>query len=253
MASTPPQIVHPNLPAQRRAPVRAVSLVVAAGGVVSLFVFGPGFLSLLAIVAGVLAFVAASLLRKSFEATSAQPREQDRLKELKRHILKSRYLENVGDLGDRVADQMELAAGRFEKMRALLGLKFDITELTYARYYGVAEAAYLSVVDNLHAAAISLVSLDVKDTSADAERQALRQQQLTKVRQLLTLNEKAITELERVSAALGEVKTRRGEGSQSLDAVMEQLAELAKRAKLYSVESMDSKIAEDLAEIGEKK
>jgi|GEM_PF-5762244 len=253
MSSTPPQIAGSNLPTQRRIPVRPVSLAVAGGGVVSLFVFGPGILAVVAVLLGAVVFMAASLLRKSLEATNAQPQHLDRMKELKRHILKSRYLENVGDLGDRVADQMELAAGRFDKMRALLGLKFDITELTYARYYGVAEAAYLSVVDNLHAAAISLVSLDVKDTSADAERTALRQQQLAKVRQLLALNEKAITELERVSAALGEVKTRRGEGSQSLDAVMEQLAELANRAKLYSVEAIDTKVKEDLEAIGEKK
>jgi hypothetical protein len=249
MLKTPPQIAGSSnhLPARTRAPVRPLALAVTGAGTIALFAFGPGILSVLAILAGLLVFVGATLVKKSLEATSL-PAEVDRMKELKRHILKSRYLENVGDLGDRVADQMELAAGRFEKLRALLGLKFDLTELTYGRYLGVAEAAFLSVVDNLHTAAISLAALDVKDNSADPERLALRQQQLTKVRQLLTLNERAITELERVTAALGEVKTRRGEGSQSLDAVMEQLTELANRAKLYSVETLDTG-----KESGEKK
>ncbi len=240
--STPPQLASSSgqLPESRRAPVGAVALVVAGGGVAALFVFGPGLLSIMAIVLGLLVFAGAALVRKSLQATGSLMGDTERIKLLKRQIMKSKYLENVGDLGERVADQMELSSERFEKLKALLGLKFEPSELTYGRYLSVAEAAFLSVFDNLHAAAISLNALDVKDTSADSERLVLRQQQLTKVKQLLELNERAITELERVSAALAEVKTRRGEGSHSLDALMAELAELAKRAKLYSVETLHS-------------
>ena len=103
-------------------------------------------------------------------------------------------------------DATDLAAFESRAGRDVVFVKYDECKVTIL--HGCSDdgiAGRYGAYDKAIATSGTVESLVVKDTSADAERQALRQQQLLRVRQLLTLNEKAITELERVSAALGVV------------------------------------------------
>jgi hypothetical protein len=164
-------------------------------------------------------------------------------KERIRMIRKSRYLENVGDLGERVASQAEQIGDRMEQFQKMLNLKFDPAELTFQRYLSAAETTRLALLDQLQMAASALGSLSVSGPSGAAdpedsppirERLEIRRKQEARIRAILEFNEKALTEFDRVSAAISEVRTSRGLSGAALEDVLKELAELASRAKKYS-------------------
>lgn len=163
--------------------------------------------------------------------------EAARFKELKRQIRKTQYLENVGELGEKTAQQLEQISKRFDKFALLLSQKFNPRELTFGRYYSAAEQTHLATLDNLSSCAASLNQLDVIDES-NAERQDLRQKQIEKIKELLAENEKAITEFDRVSTALSSVRIQRGEADVGLEQAMAELTELGQRAKKYASPSI---------------
>lgn len=184
--------------------------------------------------------------------------QQEKLKELKRFISKTQYLENVGNLGERAADQLKQSSERFQKFEALLLLKFSPQELTYTRYHSAGGDAFLALLDSLNRVATTLYSLNAVDLKkleerlkelntisatersraeleSLEERKVLREQQVVKITELLAMNEKALTEFDRVSLALSDIQTRKGETNVGLDAALAELSELANRAKKYTV------------------
>jgi hypothetical protein len=66
------------------------------------------------------------------------------------------------------------------------------------------------------------------------DRMTLRNSQLDSVNTLLTFNENAITEFDRVNAAIAEVKGVKSQTAIDLDSAMRELETLAQRAKKLS-------------------
>ena len=147
---------------------------------------------------------------------------------------------------------------RFDTMQELLEAKFERTELTYSRYYVAGEQGFLSVLDTLDdmvsrmqsAGAIepgyfservnalkrqkTLAPADKEEMRTIEERMKLRESQLDAVNTMLTFNENAITEFDRVNAAIAEVKGAKAQTSVDLDSAMHELESLAQRAKKLS-------------------
>jgi hypothetical protein len=147
---------------------------------------------------------------------------------------------------------------RFQTMQELLAAKFESKELTYSRYFVAGEQAFLAVLDTLDgiigrmqsACAIepkyveerinatrrqkTLTPADEEEVRALETRMKLRGDQLDSVNTLLTFNENAITEFDRVNAAIAEVKGTKSQTSVDLDSAMRELESLAQRAKKLS-------------------
>jgi hypothetical protein len=237
-----------------RPAITITGLLLLVGGGVSVLSTGLSLLSAIAIFFGLVVLVVNRFLRGPSgplltAADQIESQREAKLKELKRYISKTQYLENVGDLGETAAAQLTQISERFKKFGDLLALKFNPNEITYTRYFSAAEQTFLSILDNLHEVATSLNNIDAidpdytedqlklhsKDNSALEERKVLREKQISVVTELFAFNEKAITEFDRVSTALAEVKTQQGQSDVGLEVAMAELTELANRAKKYSI------------------
>ncbi|MBU6153354.1 MAG: hypothetical protein KGP28_03535 [Bdellovibrionales bacterium] len=237
-----------RLPAPRPgAPDRKIRVWSAsAGGILLAIAWFSGVVSTLValtgLILGALLFWIFRWYRKADQAARdalpdpARAEQKERI----RMIRKVRYLENVGDLGERVASQAEQIPERMDHFVKMLGLKFDSGELAFQRYLSAAETTRLALLDQLQLAAAALGALGAarvgteEDSPAIRERLELRAEQEGKIRGILEFNERALTELDRVSAAISEVRTSRGLTDVALEDVLKELAELAGRAKKYS-------------------
>lgn len=136
----------------------------------------------------------------------------------------------------------------------VLNRRLDAGELTYARYLTTAQRVYLSALDNLHEAAISLRSIstidrdyierrmaELKSLSSDNAqseraslegRLALLTSQEDKVARLLAQNESGMTAMDRTATALADAPI--GRAPADAKAAMEALEELAQRAMKYA-------------------
>ncbi|MGD8834557.1 MAG: hypothetical protein PVJ19_06435 [Desulfobacteraceae bacterium] len=146
---------------------------------------------------------------------------------------------------------------KFANVKELLGMKLRTTEITYGRFLGAAEQVSLSVLDNLNTVASLLKSatsiepkyiqnrlkeIDSKEapTKEDEdqrislrERLALWNSQLQKVDQLMAKNEEAMTEMERISAAVAQWQSGRKFAGSDLESAIKQLHALALSAHEY--------------------
>lgn len=174
----------------------------------------------------------------------------------KRQRLKQDLVEVGCQEGARQLDQLW---NKFDSLAELLADKLDTGELTYNRYYGIAQEVLLSGIDNLTAVVSALKSvseIDVKhinqrlkllgeDRNKDPDieeefvalekRLELRQRQLDKVKHLLLENEKAMTQLDETTAAIADMDTVRGEAEVDMENSMLALAEITERAQHYSL------------------
>lgn len=146
---------------------------------------------------------------------------------------------------------------KFANVKELLGMKLRTNEITYGRFLGAAEQVSLSVLDNLNTVASFLKSatsiepkyiqnrlkeIDSKQTPTKEdedqrkslrERLALWNSQLQKVDQLMAKNEEAMTEMERISAAVAQWQTGRKFAGNDLESAIKQLHALALNAHEY--------------------
>jgi len=223
--------------------ITGAALIVSSA--VTLLASGLGVFSILGFLAGTAVLFTDRLLRKSFSPMPGllpgESKREARIKDLKRYISKTQYLENIGDFGEITARHLTQISERYKNFQAILEKKFDPGELTFGRYHSAAEQTFLSILDNLHNVALSLNNLSTMDpstkseTTPPTERQKLRDHEVLKIKELLSFNEQAITEFDRVSTALSQVQTKKGESDTGLEAAMAELKELADRAKKYSV------------------
>lgn len=155
--------------------------------------------------------------------------------------------------------QLRMLQEKYDNLAEILREKLNAGELTYSRYVAMAEQVFLSGLDSLKEAAMSLKSIskidpdyaqgrlrELKKISADAtqkdeldalnRRLSLYDEQKARVAGLLAQNEAAMTVLDRTATAIAEAKT--GEGRASLDAktAIAELEALAKRASKYAVQ-----------------
>jgi hypothetical protein len=173
-----------------------------------------------------------------------------RRRELKRVLLRYQGVDGCERLAERATEQLGQVEERFRAFDRLLRSRLSPSELTFARYRTAAEQVALSVVDGLRE--VSDLAAGVAPTSPseirarlaspgqDSDRAALEQrlalveQQQAKADALLAANEGALTSLDRVTAALAEMKTGATLASGDLEAAIAQLSELAGRAGRYS-------------------
>lgn len=236
-------------------------------GVVGMLLFGPILPAVLAagagLSAGLLHFltqyflrsdrVAAAHLKEIHDRLDAQQREvlanlEEKLKAAAKRVTGTEY-------GLQAFDQLRMAQTRFDLLKNLLAEKFKPTELTFSRYFVAGEQTYLAVLDNLDSIASRLTSVSTIDARhvsariaaigrqkklapADEEeiealkvRLALREEQLDRINTLLTFNENAITEFDRVNNAVAEVRGTHAQASVDLETAIAELEALAARAR----------------------
>ncbi|MEJ2156052.1 MAG: hypothetical protein P8X96_12000 [Desulfobacteraceae bacterium] len=153
--------------------------------------------------------------------------------------------------------QLESIQVKLANVQELLEMKLRPNEITYGRFLGAAEQVSLSVLDNLNAAASLLKSAGsidpayiqsrLKDIAGkpvpgkedEAQRKSLQERlalwndQLQQVDQLMAGNEKAMTELERISAAVAQWQSDRKFADQDFESAIKQLHALADQAHEY--------------------
>jgi hypothetical protein len=150
---------------------------------------------------------------------------------------------------------------KFANVKELLGMKLRTNEITYGRFLGAAEQVSLSVLDNLNTVGSLLKSatsiepkyiqnrlkdIDSKEAPTKEEedqRESLRERlalwnsQLQKVDQLMAKNEEAMTEMERISAAVAQWQSGRKFSGGDLESAIKQLHALALSAHEYESKS----------------
>jgi hypothetical protein len=146
---------------------------------------------------------------------------------------------------------------KLANVQELLGMKLRPNEITYGRFLGAAEQVCLSVLDNLNTVVgllKSAASIDPKYIQARLkeingkktptkeeedqrkslqERLALWNSQLQKVDQLMARNEEAMTEMERISAAVAQWQSGRKFAGSDFESAIKQLHALALQAHEY--------------------
>lgn len=172
--------------------------------------------------------------------------------------------EQIADLGQDLKSveatealrQLDRFVEKISIFQTVLAERLSPDELTFARFSAIAEAVFLAGVDNLRAIHLALKSLDAVDEAYVAQRlwvleqgqapdhtvmeaQGLRDQ-LQHARTLrerashrLGQNELAMAELDRATAAVGEMKTGADRPSLDMEAAMQELARLAQRSSTY--------------------
>ena len=270
MAENAPNIKRVVLSRTLQHPLTLYPTAVGLLGAVGIGLFGPVTVAVAAAVAGlgvglghlctqVLVrpdSVAAQHYRELHERLSAQ--RAATIKDLEARLKQSAGLEGCKPAADQALKQFNMVRKRFETMQSLLGSKFEPTELTYSRYFVAGEQAFLAVLDTLDGIAARLQSAcaidpryyeervnatrrqktvapaDEEELKTLKDRMDLRNSQLDSVNNLLTFNENAITEFDRVNAAIAEVKGVKSQTSVDLDSAMRELETLAQRAKKLS-------------------
>jgi len=187
--------------------------------------------------------------------------QQKILANLKTDLGKYRSVKGLENYADQAVKQFEKIQVKFTSFKKLLAEKYDVRELTYARYFGTAEQVYLSTLDNLTDIMNTLESVssidinyikerfdylnglsapeeaDKREIETLRKRQEIRKRQLEKINELLTLNEEAMTQIDLSLAAISQAKTKLGRASMDMETAREELQELIRRTKKYSMQT----------------
>lgn len=151
------------------------------------------------------------------------------------------------------AAQVQQLKQKFDAFQDVLNLKLNQQELAYARYLTMAEQVFLAAVDNLNDAVSSLKGIAAIDekrlkqqlkalgkTPLEQEQKAALEERLKlfhdtqqRVVSLFTDNEKAMTQLDKVSSQLARISTKQGHANMELEHAMAEMRILAQRAKKY--------------------
>jgi hypothetical protein len=270
MSERPTDIKRVVLSRTLQHPLTLYPTAVGVLGAVGIGLFGPVTVAVAAAVAGLgvglghLATqvfvrpdtVAAQHFRELHERLSAKRAEM--LADLEARLKHTSKMDGCRAYGEQAFKQLGMVQQRFETMQALLASKFEPGELTYSRYFVAGEQAFLAVLDTLDSIVSRMQSACTIDpkyydervaatrrqksvTPADEEelrtlkvRMELRDSQLDSVNALLTFNENAITEFDRVNAAIAEVKGAKAQTGVDLESAMRELETLAQRAHRLS-------------------
>ena len=148
--------------------------------------------------------------------------------------------------------QLERISGKIGAFQAALTERLSPQEITFARFSAIAEAVFLAAIDNLRAIHLSLNSLSAIDEKYIVERLAklkgsedspevkgLREQLAQanalheRVKARLGQNELAMAELDRATAAIGEMRTGSQRPTLDMETAMQELARIAQRSADY--------------------
>lgn len=232
----------------------AIALVVGAVWAILTWFQPPTVLAVVVVILGVVAVAVwpiamsatGTLTRLQFDVPKLSDVDATQLATLEQE------LEALDD--KRPVHQLRAMRDKRNNLVDVLNRRLDAGELTYARYLTTAQQVYLSALDNLHEAAISLRSISTIDreyietrldglrtlTSDDAQseraslegRLALLTSQEDKLAGLLAQNESGMTAMDRTATALADAPI--GRTPADAEAAMEALEDLAQRATKYA-------------------
>jgi hypothetical protein len=163
-------------------------------------------------------------------------------------------LKNVG--AQDALKQLDRFVDKISTFQTVLAERLSPNELTFARFSAIAEAVFLAGVDNLRAIHLAMKSLEAVDEAYVSQRlkvlehdqapnhtptevQGLRDQLQhahtlrKRASHRLGQNELAMAELDRATAAVGEMKTGADRPSLDMESAMQELTRLAQRSSAY--------------------
>lgn len=173
-------------------------------------------------------------------------------KEVRHALRRARRLPHLkGRMPDQALAQFAQNEERLEHFEALLASRFERTELTYGRYWGVAEQLHFTLGNQLLELATLLGQVSAlnvpyvrRELKRHKDRGPMRQsleerlelavQVERRAQEVLVANERALTELDRLAQAVGAIQTTKSAPSQELEALLAELRELASRAGRYA-------------------
>lgn len=212
----------------------------------SMFILGSLFLASFLIL-----FFTMKLSAKSLELTSNSSNLLPETKSLQKQLFEIQFLENIEKHGEKLYHQYEELIAKYESYLKLLGLKFNANEITFQRYHAAVESIYLALMDNFKKMANSYVFLSatpIKQLKSKLllnppaeniieikNKISIYEERLSKTIELYSLNDKALTEIDKLAFALNEIKSSQTPSEQDLKEMMSQLQELADRAKKYNL------------------
>ncbi|MCK9206630.1 MAG: hypothetical protein M0P66_05915 [Salinivirgaceae bacterium] len=180
----------------------------------------------------------------------------DKHTEEKRKNLKEDLLEFKNLHGARQLEQFDQ---KFEVLVEVLNQKFDSSQLTYQRYYGIAKEVYLSGIDNLNRIMIAsktmnsidldYIDITLKEVSKkDQNNMAVKKEMealqrgresyfnlKNKIDEILAENEAALTQIDQTTIAISEItRSKNNEAQMGMENSMQALEEMAMRSTYYS-------------------
>jgi hypothetical protein len=169
--------------------------------------------------------------RQKIDVSLVLPADSIQLKLLKLQpkISWCKYLEHVGDKGNKLAIQYKTIAHFESNSLTVLKQKFNSQEVTFARYFQVIEASNLILLDNLKKLIPLLETLDNISLSELSNQQEL----LESVDNLFLLNEQLLEKLNELVVNLSGLKNVEGPDQQTTQFLIENLGKLVERAKYY--------------------
>jgi hypothetical protein len=191
-------------------------------------------LSSLLAVGGLIALAARQLVRKSIASTAPSDSLQItsvsyRLDEIKKQVSKSKFLESVETEGLTAAQQADLLLQQYKAIRTVLGQKFSPSEIAYDRYLQGLDQACLSIGENLMHIKSQLEVLNLTAGQKTDSWPGLKMQ----AQELMQVTGQALDRLSDLHRSLLEMTTQEKNRTQ-LEQTMEQIRDLAERAKKYS-------------------
>lgn len=154
---------------------------------------------------------------------------QLKLLKLQPKISWCKFLEHIGDKGKKLAIQYQTITHFEANSLMVLKQKFNVQEVTFARYFQVIEASNLILLDNLKKLIPLLETLDNISLSELSNQQEL----IEKVDGLFTLNEQLLEKLNELIINLSGLKNIEGPDQQTTQFLIENLGKLVERAKYY--------------------
>jgi hypothetical protein len=149
--------------------------------------------------------------------------------------------------------QLERISGKIAAFQGALTERLSPQEITFARFSAIAESVFLAALDNLRAIYLALKSLaaidekylrerldKLKGVPEDSPEVKGLQEQLAQAKALhervkarMGQNELAMAELDRATAAVGEMRTGSNRPTLDMETAMQELARIAKRSADY--------------------
>lgn len=176
---------------------------------------------------------------------------------LEKSLMECQAVKGVEEHAAQGVTQFRAVREKLANIQDLLELKLQKEELTFGRFLGAAEQVSLSVLDNLKSITSILKSTgsiqtdyildrldmlarrehrtdeDISQEQSLKERLQLQEDQIQKVNSLLTKNEEAMTEMEKISAAVAEWQTGDRFAGTDFESAITRLQELAEQAHEY--------------------
>lgn len=140
-----------------------------------------------------------------------------------------KFLENVGEMGRRLASQFTVARELSALSFTVLSQKFSSTELTYGRYEKTLSESNAVLVDNFSKIIPLLEAVDTLADDSSSNKQAL----IERVQHLLSLNQELLDKLNELLTNLSTIKNLSGPSQQTADFLLDNLKTMTERAKLY--------------------